>query len=162
MPYPLISVQQLIERVGPRVLQRSLDLEELGEVNEDLAIRLCKDASSKVLGSLHATYPTAIETLRAMAADDENFPDEVTRITLDAAQAFHAMQFPTITSVDGHRLMRRVNEDLSNIRLTISTLGVTGAPEPASNQGAEAFGLNPDKDYAPEPHTFAGGFGEFG
>jgi len=158
MPYPLITTAQLRTRVGPHAHDRVFDDDEEGVFNPEAEEQLRKDASGKVLGRLGGSYD--VDAIRGLAAEDT--PDELVRITLDVAQAMMAIRCPNIMDVDGHRLMRRADEDLQAIRLNKAGLGVTTTPEPPSNEGAEVFGRNPDLRYEPEPHTFLGGFGDFG
>lgn len=159
MPYPLISAEMLEERVGPDVIGRVCDLENSGELNLNLELRIRADASAKVLGILGVNYGDGINVLRDMTADE--LPDEVVRIATDAAHAFIACRYPTICAVDGPKMMKQVESDLKGLRLNRATLGITGPPEPAINSGAEAFSLDPTTGYEPEPQTFANGFGDF-
>lgn len=138
MPWPLITKAQLEARLSKRVVQRLLDDDRDGAADTNVVDRLLLDASGKFAGFAAQIYDIA--AIRAMAANV--LPDEVTRLTLDVAQAMAAQRHPEFVRLDGFELMKQVVAELKMLREGMTNTGVADdvAPETQDIGGAVVSG----------------------
>ncbi len=155
MPYPLITVEQLTARVGPVVLTRNLDDQNVGEADDPAVTRLLRDASSKVLGAIKGNYP--VDAIKAMTA--EELPEELVRVTLDQAVAMLCQRHPEVMRQDWVDLMKQADAELKALRMNERGLDTEGAPEPPKNTGGTI--VRASSDLPEVERTFNCGFGSF-
>ncbi len=152
MGAPLITKEQLENRLSKLVLDRIYDDDGTGEANSEPVDALIRDASSKVRGKLGPVYnPDVI---------DENTNAEVTRITLDVAVAYAYQRHPEIARADWEAIMKQADKELAEIRTGLANLGTNAPPEPAANVGGALYA----DDGGDEPKRFFtddGGTGVF-
>lgn len=155
MPYPLITAEHLYARVGPVVLDRNLDDQNVGQADDAALTRILRDASSKVLGAIKGNYP--VDAIKAMTA--EELPEEIVRVTLDQAVAMMCQRHPEVMRQDWIELMKQADADLKALRMNERGLDTQGAPEPPKNSGGTVVRASSD---LPElERTFNCGFGSF-
>jgi phage gp36-like protein len=148
-----ISREQLEARLGVRVVKDIYDDNLDGTADDNAIDRLRADASSKVAARL-GSYPNAFTTI----------PEEVVRVTLDAAVAMAAQRHPEYVRRNWEPLMTQVDKDLDAIQKAKARLDAQGSPSTATNVGGLVVvdGVRTRTGVlVPRPGKFSGGFGDF-
>lgn len=125
------------------------------EADADVVARVIEDAESYVESFLRGVYN--LDTLRAQGT---SCPTEVKRLCLDVATAYIWQRHPEYVRADGEAILRRVRNELTDLRKGITRLNVTSAPEPAENQGGIVESGDPD-DTEIKDKFFVDGLGDF-
>jgi hypothetical protein len=106
--------------------------------------RAIADAESYVESFLGGNYN--LDTIRAMGIEGTNdVPNEIKRIILDLVTAYLWDRFPEYIRADGRRIKQDARAELMDIRKGRTQLDITGAPEPAKNQGGPTRSGDPDE-----------------
>ena len=121
-----ITQQDLEDRLGAEVVKQLYDDNLDGTADAGPIARWIKDATSKVDSYLRGIYalPLALPV-----------PNEVSRLTLDVAEAMAARRHPNYVRRNWQELMAAAEKDLISLRRGTTRLDVQGAPEPGANQG---------------------------
>lgn len=140
------------KRLGASTVARLYDELNSGNADDDSVTALLLDASAKVdsylapLGMLPLTEP---------------YPREVTRLTLDVAQAYAYQRYPESVHGDWEKLMKQAEADLCKLRDGKTMLGTNPvAPDPPANHGGEVFSNVVGSDEAETPSPWDD-FGDF-
>ena len=126
---PILTQADLEARFGAQVIRAILDDNNDGTADASAVARIIDDATSKVMSyALAAGYD-----LTALMA---NPPNEIKRLTLDAAEVLIVRRFPA--SERDWRELKEANEaELKNLRLGVTQLDVvngTGIEPPGPQQ----------------------------
>lgn len=152
MAEPIITKDQLVARLGRTQFTRVFDDNNDGTADKLSEEQLRKDASGMVRGGIGLVFD--VDQLTA------DLSDELTRVTLDVAEAMATKRRPTILKGDWNELMKDARESIKALRMGIANLGIKTAPEPAANHGVRVTSGNPD---APNcyPPKFSDNWGSF-
>jgi phage gp36-like protein len=144
-------VQADIEaRLGPQIVQDILDDDYDGTVDANAIAQVIADAEGYVEGFLRGTYN--LNTLRGLGL---NAPHEVKRLCLDVVTAYLWERHPEYVRADGEKLLKRVREDLMDLRQAKTRLDIEGSPEPTAVVGGVVFTDNLE-DSSEENNVFIG------
>jgi phage gp36-like protein len=155
MALPWVTQTQLEHRIGAAQVRRIYDDNRDGVADTNPVEALLLDACSFVAGGLGPHYSE--ETLATMAT----VPREITRITLDVAEAYAAKRHPTIVKRDWGKLMEEARLDIKQVRTGKANLGTTAVPEPSKLTAGDVY-VNGEPDPDDYPETFSkDGFGGF-
>lgn len=152
MAEPIITKEQLVARLGQVLFERVFDDNNDGAADKLSEEQLRRDASGMVRGGIGLVFD--VDQLTA------GLSDELTRVTLDVAEAMATKRRPTIMMGDWSELMKDARESIKALRNGVANLGIKSPPEPAANQGVRMTSGNPD---APGsfPKRFSDDWGSF-
>jgi hypothetical protein len=149
---PIITRDQLVARLGRVQFDRVFDDNNDGTGDKLSEEQLRRDASGMVRGGIGLVFDTDQLTV--------DVADELTRVTLDVAEAMATKRRPTVLKNDWEALMKDARESIKNLRTGISNLGIKTPPEPAANQGGEVTSGDPNHP-CPKEHFALNGTGDF-
>lgn len=152
MADPIITKDQLIARLGLIQFGRVFDDNNDSAADKLPEEQLRRDASGMVRGGIGLVFDVALLTT--------DLSDNLTRVTLDVAEAMATKRRPTILKGDWVEMMKSARLDIQELRKGIQNLGITGAPEPAANHGGEVTSGDPN-DPCPKEHFALNGTGDF-
>ncbi len=152
MAKPIITKQALVNRLGRVQFDRVFDDNNDGSGDKLSEEQLRRDASGMVRGGIGLVFD--VDQLTA------ELSDELTRVTLDVAEAMATKRRPTILKGDWTELMKDARESIKALRTGIANLGIKTAPEPAANHGVRTTSGNPD-DPNCFPKRFSDNWGSF-
>jgi len=135
MADPIITKAQLVARLGQTQFTRVFDDNNDGQADKLSEEQLRRDASGKVRGGIGLVFD--VTKLNA------DLSDELTRVTLDVAEAMATKRRPTILKGDWVELMKDARASIKDLREGIANLGITTEPEPAANHGVRITSGNP-------------------
>lgn len=152
MAEPIITKAQLVARLGQAQFVRVFDDNNDGVGDRLSELQIRQDASGKVRGAIGLVFDVDQLT--------EETSYELTRVTLDVAEAMAARRRPTILQMDWVEAMKLANADLDKLRKGMSNLGTKDPPEPAANHGVRITSGNVD---SPDciPRRFSDDWGSF-
>jgi phage gp36-like protein len=144
----LVTRPQLEARVSARVVQQVLDDNNDGQPDGDPVDAILRDASSYVLEAYYNVFGQV----------PEEIPPALTRLALDAAQAYLAIRHPEYVRYDGYKMLERIDKELDRLAQAKRVVGET-PPDPAANQGGR---LVPSINSGKAKPSFAFKKGDFG
>lgn len=150
MPY--WAQVDLENRLSAETVVQVFDDNNDGVVDAGPLAQLQADCDSYVEGFLRGIYDLAVVRTTP--------PNQVKRLSLDYAVAQCAKRRPGYVKRDWKELEDACRSELVDIRSGKVRLDVVGPPEPAANQGGEAWDGGTDLTVAPV-HVFMDGLGDF-
>lgn len=141
----------LIRRLGFEAAREMLDRNNDGQPDDDMIADYQTRSQAYVDGACYDVFALPFD------ANGATVPPEITRLTLDVARAFLAIDFPEYYRIDSMALLTAVDKQLDKLRTAKRGTAQT-PPDPAANQGGK---LVPPLDPAKHPAFGTGKWGIF-
>ncbi len=136
----LWDLNDLEDELSPEVVRQLADDDNDGSANDSVILRLQRRSCARVLGDLTGVYPTLPTLVEGWQDEPASVPTRLRDLALDYAVAVLARRHPEYVRRDWRALMDHYDAQIAAIRKTgLAGLGVVGTPEPAANQGGEAW-----------------------